>query len=266
MRARGEIAREVVRRDDDACGTALRRSDDGRRVQEIAGRSERVDRSRLRGSSQRARGKAIDAAAIELCGHRGGSNLDDKRGRRRARARLHAIDRDAPDTLRCCLRRQQIAKTLHVARREVGIGDRLRDAVRVIAHEQLPFAVIVAGHLVGRRQNLVHRRVEPALDVRADQLAADEQHQDGGHDSHRHKYGDELRAEPGERQRAPPLDDQLDDVAGEDECERRHHREVGGDERVEHDLGEQLRGEAQAIRRDEHRHEHGDEHADADED
>ena len=150
--------------------------------------------------------------------------------------------------------------------RQVEAGDRFRDPVRVVGDEQLVFAIVVARDLIRRRENLVHRRVEPAFDARADQLAADDEDERGGHDGHRHQDGDELGAEPRERQRPPPLDDDLDQVAGQHERQRREHRHVGGDERIEHELGEELGREAQAVGRDEHRHEHRHEHGDADED
>ena len=62
---------------------------------------------------------------------------------------------------------------------------------------------------------------------------------------------------------AAPLDDQLDDVARQHEHERDEHREVGGRERVEDELGQEVRrerGERLATRqnRDEHADEHGD--------
>ena len=54
----------------------------------------------------------------------------------------------------------------------------------MIADEQLTFVVVVAGYLVRRREHLVERRVEPPVDVRANQLAPDEQDEDGGHERH----------------------------------------------------------------------------------
>ncbi len=55
----------------------------------------------------------------------------------------------------------------------------------------------------------------------------------------RHQLGAEAR----ERQAAAPLDDQLDDVAREDEHERDEHREVGGGQRVEDELRGEIRRE-----------------------
>ena len=78
--------------------------------------------------------------------------------------------------------------------------------------------VVVAGDLVRRRQDLVHRRVEPAVDAGADQLAADDQHEHRRDERHPEQQRDQLRAEPRERQRPAPLDDQLDDVARQHEA------------------------------------------------
>ena len=47
-----------------------------------------------------------------------------------------------------------------------------------------------------------------------------------------------------ERQAAPPLDHHLEDVPREHEHQREDHREVGGRQRVEHELGEEVRARA----------------------
>ena len=78
------------------------------------------------------------------------------------------------------------------------------------------------------------------------------------------QHGHELGAEARERQRAPPLDDQLDDVARQHEHQRDQHRQVGDRQRVEHDLGEEVGREAggAAGERDE-RDERADQQGDA---
>ena len=77
----------------------------------------------------------------------------------------------------------------------------------------------------------------------------------------------ELGAEARERQRAAPLDDQLDDVAREHEDERHQDREVGGRERVEHELGEEVgRERRRAVRQREQPGERADERGDAEQD
>ena len=73
---------------------------------------------------------------------------------------------------------------------------------------------------------------------------------------------DQLGAEARERQRLAALDDQLDDVAREHEQERRQHREVGGRERVEHELAEEVgREPRRAVGDRDERDQHADEHA-----
>ena len=52
----------------------------------------------------------------------------------------------------------------------------------------------------------------------------------------------ELGAEPRERQAAAPLDQELDDVARQHEHQRQQHRQVGGRQRVEHDVAEEVGG------------------------
>ncbi len=66
-----------------------------------------------------------------------------------------------------------------------------------------------------------------------------------------------------ERQRAPPLDYQLDDVARQHEHERRQHRDVGHRERVQHDFDEEVgRVGSGAVRDREQRGERADEQQD----
>ena len=58
---------------------------------------------------------------------------------------------------------------------------------------------------------------------------------------------------------APPLDDQLDDVARQHEDQRRQHRQVGGRQRVEDELAEEVgREPRRAVGDREHRDEHDD--------
>ena len=55
-------------------------------------------------------------------------------------------------------------------------------------------------------------------------------------------------AKPREWQRAPALDQQLDDVAGQDEHQADEYRQVGDREGVEDDLGEEVGREAGRAR------------------
>ena len=137
----------------------------------------------------------------------------------------------------------------------------------MIARDHLLLVVIVARDLIGRRQNLGHRRVEPAIDVRADQLAADDEHQHGRHERHAEQQRDELRSEPRKRQRLSPLDDQLDDVASQHEQERHDHCQVRGRQTVEDELAQEVwRKAGRAACRDEQRRKSDEEDDDAGED
>ncbi len=104
----------------------------------------------------------------------------------------------------------------------------------------LPIAVVVARNQIGRRQHLFDRRVEPAIDAVPNQLAADQQHEHRGDQRHAEQHRDELSAESRERQRAPPLDDQLDDVAREHEREAEQNREVRRPQAVQDEFGEEV--------------------------
>src|SRR5580765_6151155 len=113
----------------------------------------------------------------------------------------------------------------------------------MLADQQLPLVIVVARNLVGRRQDLVHRRVEPAVDARANQLAANDQHEYRRYERHGQQQDNQLGTEARERQRLPPFDDQLHDVARQYEDERDQHRQIGGRERVEYELAEEIRRE-----------------------
>jgi len=64
--------------------------------------------------------------------------------------------------------------------------------------------------------------LKPAVDVRADEFTADNQHQCGGTSVMPSSSATKLGAEAGKRQRAaPPLDDHLDDIARQHEHQRR---------------------------------------------
>ena len=60
------------------------------------------------------------------------------------------------------------------------------------------------------------------------------------HDRQPEEGQHELGAEARERQPAAPLDEELDDVARQHEDERDEHRQVGGGQRVEDDLAQEV--------------------------
>ena len=93
-------------------------------------------------------------------------------------------------------------------------------------HRLAAFLVVVGRELTCRRQHLFDRRVEPLPHGSKDNVAADEEDEERRHQRHAEEDEDQLGAEPGERNGAPPLDEQLDDVAGEDEDQRQQHHHV----------------------------------------
>ena len=265
-RARGQIARQKVSRDDDAGRLPGSGSDRRRGMQQNAGGAERLDESRLARSGEYLGGEAIRGGTrvARRQRRRGdvdhGLDLRQRSGRRPIHLHhLHALQRD--------FGREEVANRTHVGARERHRRQRPRDPRRVIGDLHLPLLVIVGGNLVRRAENLVHRRVEPSVDAAADQLAADDEHEDGGHERHREEQRDELRAEPGERQPATPLDDQLDDVAAEQPDEDDENREVRGRQRVQDELAEEVgRQPRRAVGNREDRDEDRDEQQDPRED
>ena len=102
------------------------------------------------------------------------------------------------------------------------------DSRRVGRDAQFAFAVIVLRDPRGRRQDIVDRLAEPLLGAAADELAADDEHEYARHDRQAQEGQHQLGPEPGERQPTAALDDELHDVAGENEDQRHEHRQIGG--------------------------------------
>ena len=214
-------------------------------MQEVAAAAEGFDR-RLRRAAKRLGRQPIGGGAAVARRHRRRRDVEDRfepgsEPDKAPAVRCHdAVHLDDLHALQRHVRRQQIAERPDVAFRQIDRRQRARHPRGVLADQQLPLVIVVARNLVGRRQDLVHRRVEPAVDARANQLAADDQHEHRRHERHRQQQDDQLGAETRERQRLPPLDDQLHDVARQHEDERDQHRQVGGRQRVEHELAEEI--------------------------
>ena len=198
-------------------------------MQQIAGAAERLARMRLRRSGQRLRRQPIGGGACVSGRERRRGHVEDRlEPRQRSGRRAHAIHLHHLHALKRDFGREEIANRTHVGAREIDRRQRAGNPRRVIAHLHLPLVVVVARDLVRRREDLVHRRVEPAVHARPDQLAADDQDQHRGHQRHREQQRDELGAEPRERQPAPPFHHQLHDVAREQPDEDEEDGEVGG--------------------------------------
>ena len=138
---------------------------------------------------------------------------------------------------------------------------------RVPDDDVLALAVVLVGDLLRRAEDRVDRLADPLPRAAADQLAADDQHQQRRNDGEPEERADQLRAEPRERQAAAPFDHQLDDVARQHEAEREEHRQIRDRQRVEQDLGEEVRVEiGRAVGERDHRHQRREQDDDAEED
>ncbi len=263
-RACGQIAGEIVGRDDDAGRLPVLRLDHRGRIQQIAGASQCLDGPCVGLSGQRLHGEALRRRAAVAGRHLGGHDVGHRLDTRKTAAgRCDAQHLHHLDALQRHVRGDQVANRSNPGRGEVDPGQGAGKAARVIADENLPLMVVVAGNPVRGRQHLVHRRIEPLIDALANQLAPDDEDEQSRHHRHAEQERDELGPEPGKRQAPPPLDDQLDDVAREDEHQRREHRQVGDRQRIEDDLAEEVGGRPRRPVRhgedhEEHRHEGGD--------
>ena len=145
------------------------------------------------------------------------------RVRRRDADRLTAgelVDVDAPHARRRDPGLQQAPDALHVARADHLGRDRPRHRRRVPDDDVLALAVVLLGDLLRRAEDRVDRLADPLPRAAADQLGADDQHQQRRDDGEPEERADQLRAETRERQAAAPFDHQLDDVARQHEAER----------------------------------------------
>ena len=118
-------------------------------------------------------------------------DVDDRHDAAAAPPAAARRGRPRPSATRCSVTSgaTQIANGRHVGRcRDRPPPARARCAPRDRSTSTCRSLVVVAGDLVRRRQDLVHRRVEPAVDAVADQLAADDQHEHRRHERHAEQH------------------------------------------------------------------------------
>ena len=263
---RRELAGEVIAGNDDADRTPRRGIDDERAgADELAAALERLVGRRL--SVPAATRAASRSAEARRCPRGSDGDCAATSGDRRPASARQRVDLDESDTPLAHFALDRSAHGVRIATLNRRRRHRAGQASRVLRDHRLVLAVVVAGDPVRRRQHVVNRLRHPFLRAASDQLAADDQHQHRRDDRQPEQREHELGAEARERQAAAPLDDQLDDVARQDEHQREQHREVGGRERVEHDLGEEVRVQlGGSIRERDHRDEGDEQDRDAEED
>ncbi len=245
--------------DDAAARVAHRRAG----ANELTAAVQRFRRVPLGRPHRDERGLAIRGrlhAASRRPGHFDGEHRDDLW--RLARP-SRPIDFDEPHASLCHLRLDRAPQRHQISGLQRAYGNVARDARGVVRHAGLAIAVVVLRDARRRVENVVDRLAEPLLGAAADQPAPDDQHEHARHHGQTEQGQHELRAKPRERQTASPLDHELHDVAREHEDERDEHRQIGGRERVDEEVGVELR---RPIREADHRHETRDEHEDAEKD
>ena len=232
---------------------------------QLAAALERLERLRIGCTGdhprrQQVRGAARLPARECLRLHRG--EADD--GRARARVTLDAVDLDERDAPLGHLRGNRAPHRFAVA-----AGDRGRRHLRgnprgVGLDACFPLAIVVPGNLRReRRTSSIGTRSQRSR-AAPNQLAADDQHEHRRHDRQAEHRQDQLGAEARERQAAPPLDNQLDDVARQHEHEHDEHRQIRGRDRVEDDFAQEVRVElGRTVRERHHRHQRRQQQPDA---
>jgi hypothetical protein len=236
----GELVGQVDAGDHHAGRPAIgRRADRRRAAQQLAAGRQLLDRPVLAAGRRARRQHERRREAGRQARRR---RLDDRRDRRRLAAGdaidLHQAQLPLPE-----LGAEDVADGREIAGRQVDGRERAGQPGGVCRDGSRPLGVIVAGNLPGRTDDRVDRRREPAAGGVANELAADQQHQYRGDQRQAEQRRDQLGAEAGERQGAPPLDHQLQDVARQHEDQRQHQRQVGDRHRVEDDRAEEVERE-----------------------
>ncbi len=252
------------------------RDDDGHRLSRARPAHDRGGADELATARQLLRGRRLDFSNRGLRRHAIGHCLrvalrhlgrgDGDIGHRFGRLRTgdHAIDFDHLHASLHHLRHNPIAHRSDVGAVERRCRQHACHSPGVGRHPFLTIAVVVARDQIGGGEHFLDRRAEPAIDAVANQLAAHEQDEHGGNERHAEQHGHELPAEARERQRAAPLDDELDDVAREHEREAEEDREVGRPQPVKDEFGEKVgRESGRSIRQRNNPHQRGeqDDHA-----
>ena len=241
---RRRLAGEVVARQHHADDAARRVADRGAAAHELPSAFERLGCVRFGAAARDERREMVggrpDTAARQTRRFDGNERHDVGA---RAGLRARAIDLDQPDASLRHLALDRPPHGVEIAR----LRPRRREcpcAIRAAwpATLRLALAVVVLRDPRRRAEHVVDRLAEPLLGAAANQLAADDEDEDARHDREAEQRHHELGAETRERQPAAALDHQLDDVARQHEDERHEHRQVGGRERVEHDLGQEIAG------------------------
>jgi len=184
-----------------------------------------------------------------------------------AASRLQPVHFDHADAPVHHRRRHRRLQGVHVAVRERARGHASREPRRLRRHHRLAVAIERARDGIRRREHFGDGLAEPARRRLPDQLASRQEHEHRRHDRQSEQRGDQLEPESRERQPAPPLDEQLDDVARQHEAERHQHRDVGDRERIEHDFAQDVRIQmGRAVGQADDRDEAAEEQDDASED
>ena len=258
---------QVIARQHHADDAARRVANGGPAAHELASALERL-RSVGRCASARDERREMIGGRPDAISRQAGRFDGNERHDVAARAGLRsgAVNLDQPDASWRHFPFDRPPYRVEIARLDRGDRDRSGDSRGVAGDANLPLAVVVLRDPRRRSQHVVDRLAEPLLGAAANQLAADNEHEDARHNREAEQRHHELGAEPRERQAAAAFDHELDDVAREDEDERDEHRQVGGRERVEDDLGQEVRVElGRAVGEPDHRHERRDEDEDAEE-
>jgi len=100
---------------------------------------------------------------------------------------------------------------------------------------------------LGRGQDPLHVHVEPAVHGLLDEVAAHDDQQQRRRDRHQQEDQDQTHPETGPEDAPPPLHEDADEVAAQDEHEHEQQAEVEDRQPVQEDRGQEVGGEVPAL-------------------
>ena len=190
------LARQVVARQHDADDAARRVAHRRPAAHELASAFERLRCVRLAAAARNGRREVVSGGA------------DARRQARRLDGderhdvgplpglRTRPVHFDQPDAALRDLGIDRAAHDDEVARLDRRRGNLAGDSRGVAGDTRLPVAVVVLRDFRGRPKDVVDRLAEPLLGAAANQLAADDEHEDAWHEREPEEREDEFGPEP----------------------------------------------------------------------
>ncbi len=176
------LARQIVAGEHDADHAARGVPDRGTATHELAAAVEWLGGKRVSPAASHEGGEMIGRGAHSSGREARRFDGDERRHLGPVGARPGPVHLDQPDPPFRDLAFDRSADGDEIARLDCGRGNRARDPRSVAGNGGLAITVVVLRDLRGRREHVIRRLAEPLLGAAANQLAADDEDEDAGHD------------------------------------------------------------------------------------